>query len=119
MAALDRDTFEVKWQYQPQHKLPLLKLLTLSPVAIFNGVGYAIFSDATLRAFELETGQEIGYWQPEGLDLMFWPGCTLRIPRLPNPFDCVLSSGVGMATSENNLFVSFGDGKLYAFGKGK
>lgn len=117
VAALDRATYTVKWKYQPKHKFPGLSLITLSPVAIFDGIGYVIFDDATLRAFNLETGQEIGYWQPQGLDLLFWPGCTLPIPRLPNPFDCVHSSGVGMTTSEDTLFVSFGDGKLYAFGK--
>jgi outer membrane protein assembly factor BamB len=117
VAALDRATYAVKWKYQPKHKLPGLSLITLSPVAIFDGIGYVIFDDATLRAFDLETGQEIGYWQPQGLDLLFWPGCTLPIPRLPNPFYCVHSSGVGMAASEDTLFVSFGDGKLYAFGK--
>ena len=115
--ALDRATYTVKWKYQPQHKLPGFSLITLSPVAIFDGVGYVIFSDATLRVFDLETGQELGYWQPQGLDLMFWPGCTLPFPQLPNPFDCVHSSGVGMATSDDTLFVSFGDGKLYAFGE--
>lgn len=117
VAALDRATYAVNWKYQPKHKLPGLSLITLSPVAIFDGIGYVIFNDATLRAFNLETGQEVGYWQPQGLDLLFWPGCTLPIPRLPNPFDCVHSSGVGMATSDDTLFVSFGDGKLYAFGK--
>lgn len=86
-------------------------------LGIFNGIGYVIFDDATLRAFNLETGQEIGYWQPQGLDLLFWPGCTLPIPQLPNPFDCVHSSGVGMTASEDTLFVSFGDGRLYAFGR--
>ena len=117
VTALDRATYTVKWKYQPQHKLPGFSLITLSPVAIFDGMGYVIFSDATLRAFDLETGQELGYWQPQGLDLMFWPGCTLPLPQLPNPFDCIHSSGVGMTTSDDTLFVSFGDGKLYAFGK--
>jgi hypothetical protein len=84
----------------------------MSPVAIFDGVGYVIFADATLRAFDLETGREIGYWQPKGADLFYWSVCTLM------PFlGCTSPSGYGMATSEDTLFVSFGDGKLYAFGK--
>ncbi len=112
VTALNRDSFEIKWQYTPYDESSGDILVTMSPVAIFDEMGYVIFSDATLRAFDLETGQEIGYWQPQEADLFYWSICTLA------PFlGCVGPSGYGMAASEDTLFVSFGDGKLYAFGK--
>jgi outer membrane protein assembly factor BamB len=110
VVAMDRTNYTIKWKYEPQHKLPWLPLVTLSPVEILDGVGYVILSDATLRAINLETGQELGYWQPGVLDLLFWPVCAVT----PVP-GCVESTGVGITTSENMLFVSFGNGKLYAF----
>lgn len=110
--ALNRVDYTTKWIYRPKHKFPFIPLVTLSPVAILDGVGYVIFYDATLRAFNLDSGQEIGYWQLRGMNLFFWPGCT--VPPIPG---CVQSSGIGMTTSDDTLFVSFGDGKLYAFGK--
>ena len=107
---LDRNTFEVKWVYRPPSKRSWYPLITLSQVAILNDTGYVIFSDATLRAFDLDTGKELGYWQPDTLALLNWPICT--------PFvilGCNKDSKVGLATSDDTLFASFGDGKVYAF----
>lgn len=116
VVAFDRTTYEVKWIYpSPLNKSGTHRLETISSVAILNGIGYVIFADATLRAFDLETGQELGYWQPSADDLWDWRVCTYPHPRA----DCIKSARAGLATSEDTLFVSFGDGKLYAFGKGE
>jgi outer membrane protein assembly factor BamB len=124
IVAYDRADYSIKWIYQPQASSPLNPL---APIAILDETGYAIFSDATLRAFDLETGQELGYWQPEWNDLWWWPICSFppvhsewdlwwRPIRFP-PILCVNSARAGLTTSEDTLFVSFGDGKLYAFGE--
>lgn len=112
VVALDRATYEIQWIYSPPTSQPdSASLATISAVAILNNIGYAIFSDATLRAFDLETGLELGYWQPDQEDLMDWPVCIY-----PDPLsDCIESARAGLATSAETLFVSFGDGKLYAF----
>jgi outer membrane protein assembly factor BamB len=112
VVAFDRATYNVKWVYQPQAKIQWIPPNTLSPVAILDGIGYVIFSDATLRAFDLETGQELGYWQLRLFDLWHWPICTF--PPIP---DCVGTARAGLATSDDTLFVSFGDGRVYAFGR--
>lgn len=113
VVAFDRATYTIKWVYPAQPNFGgWVPVYTISPVAILDGVGYVIYSDATLRAFDLQTGQEVGYWQPGLFDRLFWPVCV------PFPFPlCTNPTGVGMTTSEDTLFVSFGDGKLYAFGK--
>ena len=110
--ALDRSSFKVKWIYQPQPKNSWFPLIALSQVAILDEVGYVIFSDATLRAFDIETGQALGYWQPPTMDLWNWPIC---MP--PVVLGCNEVTKVGLTTSDDTLFVSFGDGKLYAFRK--
>jgi outer membrane protein assembly factor BamB len=108
VVAFDRTNYDIKWIYQPA---PSDSLNPLAPIAILNGVGYVIFSDATLRAFDLQTGEELGYWQPDTGDLWFWPICPFP------PLLCVRSARAGLATSDDTLFVSFGNGKLYAFGQ--
>lgn len=106
IVTFDRANYNVKWVYQPQPSDPLNPL---APIAILDGVGYTIFLDATLRAFDLETGQELGYWQPETNDLWWWPICSFP------PILCDESARAGVTASDDTLFVSFGDGKLYAF----
>jgi hypothetical protein len=106
--AFDRTDYSINWVYQPRPSDPLNPL---APIVILDGIGYAIFSDATLRAFELDTGDELGYWQPEASDLWWWPMCSFP------PFLCDESARAGLAASDDALFVSFGDGKLYAFSK--
>ena len=73
-------------------------------------IGYVIFSDLTLRAFDIETGNELGYWQPSNLSILHQATC---FPLRPG---CMQLDSAGLTTSEDTLFVSFGDGKLYAFG---
>jgi len=105
VVAFDRGTYDIKWIYSPA-----VKYIARSPVAVLDEVGYVIYSDATLRAIDLATGRELGYWQPGILDRWFWPVC------FPFPFLCIADeTGVGMAASDDMLFVSFGNGKLYAF----
>jgi outer membrane protein assembly factor BamB len=108
IVAFDRADYNAKWVYQPQ---PSDLLNPLAPIAILDGIGYTIFSDATLRAFDLETGEELGYWQPKANDLWWWPICSFP------PLLCDKSARAGLGASDDTLFVSFGDGKLYAFGK--
>ena len=102
--ALDRTTYEVKWAYH-------LSARAYSSMTILDGVGYVIFSDATLRAFDIETGAELGYWQPPPDELAYWPVCNYEF------FDPFCGGVAGLATSEDTLFVSFGDGILRAFSK--
>jgi outer membrane protein assembly factor BamB len=114
--AFDRAGYDIRWIYPPpQPQSGTGSLGTLSAAAILDDIGYVIFSDATLRAFDLETGQELGYWQPNKEDLWTWRVCTYPYPRS----DCVEAAETGLTTSEDMLFVSFGNGKLYAFGKGE
>lgn len=108
IVAFDRTTYNVKWVYQPQ---PAEPLNPLAPIAILDGIGYAIFSDATVRAFDLNTGQELGYWQPEVSELWWWPICAFP------PGFCIGSARAGLVASDDTLFISFGDGKLYTFGR--
>jgi outer membrane protein assembly factor BamB len=112
VVAYDRTNYDLKWVYSSESIGGLIPVWAISPVGILDGVGYVIYSDATLRAIDLETGQELGYWQPGLRDRFFWPVCV----PVPFPF-CASTAGVGMAASADTLFVSFGDGKLYAFGK--
>lgn len=112
VVAFDRRTYEVKWIYQPQPNFSIIPMTALSPVVVLDNIGYVIFSDSTLRAFALDTGQEIGYWQPGIFDLLSWPPC--QFPPVPG---CIRSARPGLAASDDTLFVSFGSGKLYAFSK--
>lgn len=118
VVAFDRHTFEIQWTYQPKRSAWGQPVHPISSVAVLNGVGYAVFSDATLGAFTLKTGQELGYWQMDWFDLARWPVCTSLWPECITPFiGCSPSAQAGLTTAENKLFVSFGDGRLYAFGQ--
>jgi outer membrane protein assembly factor BamB len=118
VVAFDRSTFEIQWTYQPKRLIGGQPVRPISSVAVLNEVGYAVFSDATLGAFDLETGQELGYWQMSWFDLARWPVCTALWPGcITLFFSCSPSAQAGLTTSEDTLFVSFGDGKLYAFGQ--
>lgn len=113
VVAFDRATYNTKWIYPPPQPKPGLTgpLKTISSVAILDEIGYVIFSDATLRAFDLETGDELGYWQPSKEDLWNWRVCTFP----PPPVNCIEAARTGLIASDDALLVSFGDGKLYAF----
>ncbi len=113
IVAFDRTNYTIKWVYNPRSNFEWLSPYPLSPIAILDGRGYIILSDATLRAFDLQSGQEVGYWQLGLWELLKWPVCTI-----PPTFNCVgQSATVGLTASDDTLFVSFGDGKLYAFGR--
>jgi len=111
VVAYDRITYKTKWIYSAKSVAGLIPVLAISPVSILEGTGYVIYSDATLRAIDLDTGQELGYWQPELWDRWMWSVC---IP-FSFPF-CTPLTGVGTVALEDTLIVSFGNGKLYAFG---
>lgn len=91
--ALDRDSFDIKWRYPHPEGSPQG---ARSSLVSLDGIGYVIYSDMTLRAIDLETGQELGYWQPESIELM-------------------MGGKAGLATSKDMLYATFGDGKVYAF----
>jgi outer membrane protein assembly factor BamB len=114
IVALDRATYKLKWLYQPQEENQWIPRSALSPMAILDEEGYVITSDGALRAIDLNTGQELGYWQLGPIDLFTLPYCT-TLPPVPN---CIfLAPQVGLASSQDTLVVSFGDGKLYAFSR--
>jgi outer membrane protein assembly factor BamB len=114
IVALDRGTYKLKWLYQPQDENQWIPRSALSPMTILDEKGYVITSDGALRAIDLDTGQELGYWQLGPIDLFKLPYCT-TLPPVPN---CIfLASRVGLSASQNTLVVSFGDGKLYAFSR--
>ncbi len=113
VVAFDRLGYNVKWIYPAPERNDSSETHTLSQVAILDAIGYVIFSDATVRTFDLETGKELGYWQPNEDSLRDWSVCTYPSPR----FGCDESARAGLTVSDDTLFVSFGDGKLYAFNK--
>lgn len=96
--ALDRKTFEMEWNYPRPQSQSGTAPKAISSLVVLDGVGYLIFSDVILRAIELESGHELGYWQPK------------------NALDLPWRVKAGLTASTDTLFVSFGDGKLYAFG---
>jgi outer membrane protein assembly factor BamB len=105
--AIDLRTMTQSWEYIPSGgdvgKHPVI----LSNVAIVKSVGYAIADDATIRAFDISSGQEIGWWQaPAVVD--WWQGGK-----------CCTSDAIpvaGVASDGSTLFASFGQNTLYAFG---
>jgi outer membrane protein assembly factor BamB len=118
VVALDRETFQEEWTYLPSSPIQAKNaiLVTLTKVAVLDNIGYVILSDATLRAFDLETGQELGYWQPDDEILSNWPSGCLGNPRI-GPNRCTAGVLAGLTVAEDILIVSFGGDKLYALGK--
>lgn len=100
VAALDRATYKLKWLYQPQDENQWIPRSALSPMAILGEAGYVITSDGALRAIDLNTGQELGYWQLGPIDLFKLPYCA-TLPPVPN---CIfLAPQVGLAASQDTL----------------
>ncbi len=62
-AALGIDTLELKWEYRPTAQPNNKPAEVISKVAVVGAHGYAIADDATLRAFDLDTGKEVGWRQ--------------------------------------------------------
>jgi outer membrane protein assembly factor BamB len=99
VGAIDMGTMSLKWEYRPTARENGEVPQIVSNVAALNSVGYAIADDATLRAFDLATGQEIGWWQ----------AAFVAEER-------TLSRDFGVATDGERLYATFGGKTLYAFG---
>lgn len=95
VVAFDTAACQPRWEYQPQAEPGWEQPVVVSNPAALNGVVYAIFSDATLRAINQQSGMEVGYWQAEAVGN---------------------SQGPGVAVSGDMLIASFGNGQIYAFG---
>lgn len=110
--AVNRDTLRFRWQYIPTSPLQDqgVTLGTLTEMVILDNVGYIILSDATLRAIDLDSGKELGRWQPEDEVLAYWPLGCLNYPL----GDC---NPANITASEEMVIVSFGGNKLYALGR--
>lgn len=100
VVAFDTVACQPKWEYQPQGRLGRKRPEVVSNPAVLNGVVYAIFSDATLRAIDQQSGMEVGYWQAERINYL--RGGDQALP--------------GVVVSGDVLIASFGNGQLYAFG---
>lgn len=94
VVAINESDFSVAWHY----RFARIRALG-SPVAIGETV-YILLSDATLRAVDLNTGKEIGYWQGKRV---------LDTDGLETPFSADL------VANDNKLFATFGTNELCAF----
>ena len=93
LIAIRQDTGRILWQYPSYQNVALV-----SNIIVVNDIVYGIFSDGRLIGFQRQTGKIVGYIQFAGVSN------TLEQTTIP-----------GIATSENELFVSLGYKKLYAF----
>jgi outer membrane protein assembly factor BamB len=101
--AVDTRTMTLKWEYHPLPGAADESPEIISNVAVLGSVGYAIADDATLRAFDTDTGNEIGWWQaPYVAD---WRTGTWVYVVIP-----------GLVSDGERLYATFGDNTLYAFG---
>jgi outer membrane protein assembly factor BamB len=100
VVAFDTVACQPRWEYQPQRGGRWRRPEVVSNAVILNGVVYAIFSDATLRAIDQQSGQEIGYWKAEAVKYSH-----SRDSAVP-----------GVVVSGDVLIASFGNGEIYAFG---
>ncbi len=101
LVAFDTVACQPRWQYQPRGTFGRGQPKVVSNPAVLNGVVYAIFSDATVRAVDQQSGQEIGYWQANAVKYSFTDNSAIP----------------GVAVSNNTLIASFGNGQIYAFGR--
>ena len=102
--ALDLNTFELLWEFKP-NSVNDNNVRIISGAAVLDGAVYAIADNGFLYAFDIETGEEIGWWQsPEGVVdwTKGWSGST--------PILGVVSDG-------EKLYVNFGKQTLYTFEK--
>ena len=100
VVAFDTVTCQPRWQYQPRGTSGRGQPKVVSNPAVLNGIVYAIFSDATVRAVDQQSGQEIGYWQATTVKYSFSDNSAIP----------------GVAVSNDTLVASFGNGQIYAFG---
>jgi len=104
--AVDLDTMLPKWEYIPLHRGEGLRPEIISNVAVLGTVGYAVATDATLRAFDISSGQEVGWWQALGV-VDWWHGGEGPVS------DAVPVTGV--ASDGSRLYASLGFDTVYAF----
>jgi outer membrane protein assembly factor BamB len=100
VVAFDTVACQPRWEYQPQGSLGRKRPEVVSNPAVLNGVVYAIFSDATLRAIDQQSGMEVGYWQADAVKYSFRDNSAIP----------------GVVASNDMVIASFGNGQLYAFG---
>ena len=101
--AIALETMTLKWEYIPSIGLSSRRPEIISNVAILNSVGYAIADDATIRAFDISSGQEIGWWEaPSVVDWRTAKGGYSPV--------------AGVASDGDRLYATFGTKTLYAFG---
>lgn len=98
LVAVDVKTGDLLWQFAPPATEEGQKIKLLSNPVELQGIVYGIFSDATLRGVNKESGVEIGYIQFPSVSQLRWQA---TMPSL--------------ATSNHVLFVSPGYRKIYAF----
>jgi outer membrane protein assembly factor BamB len=84
------------WMYQAEEEVGVL-----SGIAISDGTGYAVFSDGTLRALDLETGGVSVILRSDAL--YYWATDDASVISVP-----------GVAVADNYVFVSFGCQTVYA-----
>lgn len=94
-------TLAVQWEFVPASTNGQ-SVGIASNIVINKGVGYAIANDATLRAFRIDTGQEVGRWQAPKI-VYYWHYGSGALPR------------VGVDTDGTRIFASFGTDTLYTF----
>lgn len=94
--AVKLESGELVWSYQPGEGVGVL-----SGVAISNETRYAVFSDGTLRAVDLETGEASIILRSD--TLYYWA-----------TDDAKYFSAPGVAACDDYLFVSFGCRTVYA-----
>ncbi len=92
--ALDRNTGKEKWVYDAKG------IGTISYVVGSNGLGYAMFSDWSVRALDLSTGEERG-----------------RLVTKTSPETSWDVNMQGLAAWDEMLYMTFLDRNVYAFGQ--
>jgi outer membrane protein assembly factor BamB len=98
LVAVDVETGNLLWHFAPLATAEGQKIKLLSNPVELHGIVYGIFSDATLRGVNKESGVEIGYIQFPSVSQLRW---QVTMP--------------GLAASDNMLIVSPGYRKIYAF----
>jgi outer membrane protein assembly factor BamB len=94
--AVSLQTGEPAWTYQAEEGLGIV-----SGMAVMDGIGFAVFSDATLRAFDLRTGQAKVILQSEAL--YYWATDDAESFSIPS-----------VKAVDGSVFVSFGCSTIYA-----
>ncbi len=92
LSAIDLQTGQALWRRR-------LSARPVSNAVVLGGIGYVILEDASILAFDLNSGASVGELHT-------------TLPAL-NPF----LDEKGLDTDGTNLYATFGDNKLFAFGK--